>query len=154
TADHRLLVFARRPAPIQISWIGYVGTTGLKTMDYLLADRYQIPVGAEEYFTETVLRMPDGYVCYDPPFDTPAVGPLPALERGRVTFASFNNVSKLNSEVISLWAEILRRIRDSRLLLISPGLGSTTSRERISAAFAAVGVDRDRLELRGIVSWP
>src|SRR5205814_8601289 len=67
TAVNRLLVFARKPAPIQITWAGYVGTTGLQAMDYLLADRYEIPPEAEGYYRERVLRMPDGYVCYDPP---------------------------------------------------------------------------------------
>ena len=67
TAHNRLLVFARKPAPIQITWIGYVGTTGLAAMDYLLADRYEIPPGGEYYYRERCCGMPDGYLCYDPP---------------------------------------------------------------------------------------
>ena len=82
TAHNRLLVFARKPAPIQVTWAGYVGTTGLKAMDYLLADRYEVPPGAERHYQERVLRMPDGYVCYDPPAYAPPVTPLPALDRG------------------------------------------------------------------------
>ena len=74
TAHNRLLVFARKPAPIQVTWAGYVGTTGLKAMDYLLADRYEVPPGAERHYRERVLRMPDGYVCYDPPVYAPAGG--------------------------------------------------------------------------------
>ena len=82
TADHRLLVFARRPAPIQISWMGYVGTTGLKAMDYLLADRFHVPPAAEAHYREKILRMPAGYVCYDPPASAPAVGPSAGARAG------------------------------------------------------------------------
>ena len=78
TAGHRLLVFEQRPAPIQISWIGYVGTTGMRSMDFLIADRWHVPASAEAHYRETILRMPDGYVCYDPPEGAPAIGPLPA----------------------------------------------------------------------------
>ena len=97
--------------------------------------------------------MPDGYVCFDPPAEAPAVGPLPALERGYVTFGSFNNLSKITPEVIALWAEIVRRVPGSRLLLVSPALDGATARERIGAAFVAAGGDRDQLELRGAQPW-
>ena len=98
TAHNRLLVFARKPAPIQVTWAGYVGTTGLKAMDYLLADRYEVPPGAERHYQERVLRMPDGYVCYDPPAYAPPVAPLPALDRGQVTFGCFNNPAKITPQ--------------------------------------------------------
>jgi predicted O-linked N-acetylglucosamine transferase (SPINDLY family) len=149
SANHRLLVFAQRPAPIQISWIGYVGTTGLKAMDYLIADRFHVPSRALEHYCERVLTMPDGYVCFEPPAEAPAVGPLPALGRGSFTFGSFNNLSKITPEVITLWAGIVRRVPGSRLLLVTPALDSTTARERIGAAFVAAGGDPARLELRG-----
>ena len=154
TSGHRLLVFARRPAPIQITWIGYVGTTGLAAIDYLIADRFHVPPGAETQYREKVLRMPDGYVCFDPPAEAPPVGPLPARGSGHVTFGSFNNVPKLSSEVIALWARIVGRVPDSRLLLISPALGSAAVRERITAGFVAAGGDRTRLEIRGSLGRP
>ena len=82
-----------------MTWAGYVGTTGLQAMDYLLADRYEVPPGAEQHYQERVLRMPDGYVCYDPPAYAPPVAPLPALERGQVTFGCFNNPAKITPQV-------------------------------------------------------
>jgi predicted O-linked N-acetylglucosamine transferase (SPINDLY family) len=118
-------------------------------MDYLIADRYHVPAGAEAHYRETVLRMPDGYVCFDPPAEGPTVGPLPALERGRVTFGSFNNVAKLTPDVLATWAQILRRVPGSRLLLVSHALGQAVVARRIEDAFIAAGVDRGQLELRG-----
>ena len=115
TAHNRLLVFARKPAPIQITWAGYAGTTGLEAMDYLLADRYEVPPAAERYYRERVLRMPDGYVCYAPPADAPPVSALPALGRGAVTFGSFNNPAKISPRVVEVWASILRRLPGARL---------------------------------------
>jgi predicted O-linked N-acetylglucosamine transferase (SPINDLY family) len=153
TPDNRLLVFARRPAPVQITWIGYVGTTGLEAMDYLIADRFHIPPGAESDYRETILRMPDGYVCYEPPAAAPDVAPLPALASGHVTFGCFNNAAKITPEVIATWAEILRRVPGSRFMLVAPALGGATTRERIASALAAAGGDPTRLELRGPLPW-
>ncbi len=154
TGDHRLLLFARRPAPIQITWIGYVGTTGLAAMDYLIADRYHISLEAEVHYREKVLRMPDGYVCFEPPAGAPAVGPLPALARQQFTFGSFNNVSKLSSDVIGLWAQIIQRVPGARLVLLSPALNGRTARKRVGDAFLAAGGTADQLELRGTVLRP
>jgi protein O-GlcNAc transferase len=154
SCDHRLLVFARKPAPIQVTWIGYVGTTGLTAIDYLIADRYHVPEGSEEHYREKVLRMPDGYVCFDPPADAPAVGPLPATGHGAVTFGCFNNVSKLTTEVLTLWAGILRRVPGSRLRIVSPGLNGKGSRIRVRDAIVASGADPARLELQGTLLQP
>ena len=104
TARNRLLVFARMPAPIQITWMGYVGTTGLEAMDYILADRYEIPPEAEPYYCEKVLRMPDDYICYAPPAHAPWPAPLPAIAAGRITFASFNNPTKITRDTVALWS--------------------------------------------------
>ena len=97
--------------------------------------------------------MPDGYVCYDPPAEAPEVGPLPALERGHVTFGCFNNLAKITPEVLAVWAQIVGQVPGSRLLLVSPALDGATARQRTEAEFVAAGGDRDRLELRGTMPW-
>src|SRR5207253_2369431 len=110
-------VFAVKPAPVQVTWAGYVGTTGLMAMDYILADRFHIPPQCDADYCEKVLRMPDGYVCYDPPAEALPVSPLPALKQSYVTFGSFNNPAKLNRHVIEVWAKVLRLLPQSRLVL-------------------------------------
>jgi protein O-GlcNAc transferase len=147
TAHNRLLVFARKPAPIQISWIGYEGTTGLAAMDYLLADRFVVPEGSERHYRETVLRMPDGYLCYDPPEAAPPVGPPPSLKEGFATFGSFNNPAKITPEVVAVWSRILRGAPTARLVMKYRGLGDPSVRKRFLDLFAANGVGAQRLDL-------
>ncbi len=149
TARNRMLVFARRPAPVQLTWLGYVGTTGLQAMDYLLADRHETPPGAEPYYREKVLRLPDGYVCFDPPPDAPPVSPLPALTAGHVTLGSFNNPAKLTPAVVATWSEILTRLPNARLLLKYRGLDSRAAQSRLRELFARHGIDAARVELSG-----
>jgi predicted O-linked N-acetylglucosamine transferase (SPINDLY family) len=148
--SQRLLVFARKPAPLQMTWIGYVGTTGLAAMDYLIADRYQVPAGTEQHYREQILRLPDGYVCFDPPREAPPVGPLPAENRGQLTFGCFNNPVKINRAVVALWAEVLRRVDGARLLLKFGGLGDPSARRRMAELFAAHGIAAERVELSGM----
>jgi predicted O-linked N-acetylglucosamine transferase (SPINDLY family) len=147
TAHNRLLVFARKPAPVQVTWIGYEGTTGLAAMDYLLADRHVVPQGSQQYYREHVLRMPDGYLCYDPPASATPVGPPPSLTKGHATFGSFNNPAKITPEVVAVWAEILRRVPTARLVLKYQGLGDPTVRRRYLDLFAAHDLEPQRLEL-------
>jgi predicted O-linked N-acetylglucosamine transferase (SPINDLY family) len=147
TLNNRLLVFARKPAPIQLTWIGYVGTTGLRAMDYLVADRHHVPVDAEPFYCETVLRMPDGYVCFDPPADAPPVEPLPAAATGRVTFGSLNNPAKISPLTVAAWSQVLRRVEGSRLILKYRGLHSHAASSRLRERFAAAGLEPERLEL-------
>jgi predicted O-linked N-acetylglucosamine transferase (SPINDLY family) len=149
TAHNRLLVFARKPAPIQVTWAGYVGTTGLQAMDYILADRYQIPPGAERHYQERVLRMPEGYVCYAPPADAPVVTALPALERGQVTFGGFHNTAKVTPQVVEVWARILRRLPGSRLVLQYRGWDDPGVARRFAGMFAAQAIEPGRLEFLG-----
>ena len=149
TAHNRLLVFARRPAPLQVTWAGYVGTTGLQTIDYLLADRYEVPPGAERYYQERLLRMPDGYVCYDPPDYAPAVGPLPALNDGSVTFGCFNNPAKVTAQAVEVWSRILHRLPGARLVLKFKCWDDRGLARRFTEMFAAHAIDPGRLEFLG-----
>jgi predicted O-linked N-acetylglucosamine transferase (SPINDLY family) len=149
TARSRLLVFARKPAPIQATWIGYVGTTGLAAMDYLIADRFQVAEGTEAHYREKILRLPDGYVCLDPPADAPDAGPLPAVRQGRVTFGSFNKPAKISPLVVQTWAGILRRVPRSRLVIRHQGFDAGSVRRRYESLFAGQGIESDRLELLG-----
>jgi predicted O-linked N-acetylglucosamine transferase (SPINDLY family) len=146
TALNRLRVFARKPAPIQITWAGYVGTTGLEAMDYLLADRYEVPEGEESHYREAILRMPDDYICYGPPAYAPPVGPLPAVARGQVTFGSFNNPAKLNPEVVALWSRVLARVPGSRLMLKYRGCDNLPVQDHFRRLFAGQGIGPERLE--------
>ena len=114
TARNRLLVFARKPARIQVSWIGYEGTTGLAVMDYLIVDQWMVPRGSEHHYREKLVRMPDGYLCFDPPADAPSALPPPSLERGFATFGSFNNLAKITPEVVAVWSKLLRALPTAR----------------------------------------
>jgi protein O-GlcNAc transferase len=147
TARNRLLVFARRPAPVQITWIGYEGTTGLEAIDYILADRYTIPPAQERWYKERILRMPDGYVCYDPPQTAPEVAPLPAAKNGFLRFGSFNFLGKITPQVVEVWAKVLGRVPGSRIMLKYRGLGEEAVCRRYLGLFTAVGVDPSRVEL-------
>jgi predicted O-linked N-acetylglucosamine transferase (SPINDLY family) len=148
TGNNRILVMARKPAPIQITWGGYVGTSGLAAIDYILADRHEIPSGDERHYRERILRMPDAYVCFEPPA-APAVSPPPALDRGYVTFGSFSNPGKLGPQVAEPWARILERVPGSRLLLKYKGLDDPVNADRINAMFAAQGIEPERIVLEG-----
>jgi predicted O-linked N-acetylglucosamine transferase (SPINDLY family) len=147
--SNRLTLFARKPAPIQISWAGYVGTTGIKAMDYVLADRHHVPPEMEPYYQEKVLRMPDGYVCYDPPAYAPEVGPLPAAANGYVTFGSFNRLAKTTPEVVDVFCRVLKRVPDARMIVKFTGLDGPSTNRRYAEMFAQRGIDPQRLELLG-----
>jgi tetratricopeptide (TPR) repeat protein len=148
TGAHRLLVFAAKPAPLQASWLGYPATTGLAQIDYLIADRRQIGPEDERFYAERILRLEPGYLAYVPPEDAPEVTPLPALERGSITFGSLNNLAKLNPETLALWAKVLDAVPGSRLLLAWASLGDAGVRQRLGAMAAASGIAPERLLLR------
>lgn len=149
TGGHRLRIFTYKPAPLQVTYLGYPNTTGLSTMDYRLTDALADPEGQERFYTEKLVHLPGCFLCYLPPADAPAVTSPPSDEAGFVTFGSFNNLSKINSQVVELWSEILRGVPKSRLLLKNHSLTDADTRENYHAMFAGHAITRDRLELIG-----
>lgn len=148
SAGGRLRVFARKPAPVQVTWLGYPCTTGLGAMDYRISDAHADPVGASEpFYSETLYRLPDAFDCYGPPRDAPGVGALPAVAQGGITFGSFNNLAKLSAATRALWARVLLAVPASRLLLKAGPLSDAALRQRLSDAFAELGVGAERLIL-------
>jgi protein O-GlcNAc transferase len=117
TRDSRMTLFAMKPAPIQVSWFGYMNTTGLPTMDYRLTDDHLAPPGCERFYSEKLVRLPRS-MGYRPEPLAPPIDSLPALRNGFVTFGSFNSIRKLSPEVIALWARLLHEVQGSRLRLI------------------------------------
>jgi len=144
-----LLAFARRPAPLQMTWLGYPGTTGMGAMDCILADAYHIRPGEEVFYAEKVLRMPHGYACYGPPDYSPSVSELPALKNGHVTFGCFNNPAKFSPAIMQAWVEILNRVPQSRLLLKFFGLEYADVQSELVGRFAKAGIDPARVMIEG-----
>ena len=142
-------LFARKPASVQIAWLGYPGTTGLAAMDFLLADRFHIQPGEEAWYSESILRLPHGYACYSPPNYLPEVNALPALANGVITFGSLSNPSKLSPTTLNIWGEILRRVPASRLLLRYGGLDEPQCQAAIRGHFSQRGISPDRIILEG-----
>lgn len=156
TAGNRLGVFARKPAPLQVNWLGYPDTTGLAAMDARLTDAiadppHDGPGGADRFAVETLVRLPQGFLCYGASDEAPPVAPLPAGAAGPITFGSFNNLPKLSDETLDLWAQVLLAVPDSRLLLKARGLDDPAIRQGVIARFALAGVDQSRLRFAGRV---
>jgi len=149
TGRNRLPMFAWRPAPVQVSWLGYFATTGLAEIDYVLADPHVVPPDEASQYVEQIWRLPDCYLCFTLPDVRVPVAPLPALANGYVTFGCFNNHKKLNDGVIALWSRLLRAIPDARLMLKNHQLSEAVIRSETIARFAAHGIDANRLVLEG-----
>ncbi len=147
TAGNRLLLFARRSAPIQMSWLGYSwGGTGMAAMDYRITDRYADPEGeSDSHYREQLLRLPHSKWCYLPPAAMPACNALPAQSRGYITFGSFCSFPRISNETMQAWAQLLRRLPGARLRVI--GAPSGESLDRMLEILDAAGVHADRLDL-------
>jgi protein O-GlcNAc transferase len=149
TAGSRLSVFAARSAPVQLTWAGYVGTVGLNTYDGIIADPVEIPPSHDECYLEPIIRLPDCYVCYDPPPRAPETGPLPFLRTGTFTFGCFNRPAKLNTDVARAWAKILARVPQSRILLVYGAMNEKATQDAVYGILDGGGVRRDRVVLVG-----
>jgi predicted O-linked N-acetylglucosamine transferase (SPINDLY family) len=147
TAANRLTLFASRPAPIQCTWLGYAGTTGLPEIDYIIGDRFVLPPEEAQLCTEQPFRLPNSYLCFTPPEAEIAVTTLPALSGGRLTFGCFNNLLKLNNSVVALWSALLAAVPNSQLFLKTAQLHNPDVCDRLESQFAAHGIAADRLIL-------
>ncbi|TXF13727.1 tetratricopeptide repeat protein [Pelomicrobium methylotrophicum] len=145
TAFHRLTVFARRAAPVQVTWIGYFHSTGLAEIDYLLTDPHTSPPECGQYFSETPIYLGSTRFCFFPPPYAPPPAPAPTQRGLPFTFGCFNRLAKINDEVVEVWAEILRRAPGSRLWLKAGALKDPWVKADLAARFAACGIDCGRL---------
>ena len=155
TRDNRLGIFARKPAPVQVTWLGYPNTTGLAAIDYRITDAVADPEGeADRLHSERLFRLPRLFLCYGAPPEAGPVTVLPARAAGFVTFGSFNNVSKVQPKTAKLWSRILHAVPGSRLVLKSQHLRDRTVRERYTELFGAEGITAARLDLLPWVAAP
>ena len=152
TADNRLPVFARKPAPIQVTWLGYSNTTGLTAMDYRLTDGIADPPAATEHLhTERLIRLPDCAWCYRADGNAPPVSPLPVLQAGHITFGCFNAAPKITIPQLILWAGILRAVPDSRIIAKNRSFQDAAARQRVQSVLENEGIAPQRIDLAGYV---
>jgi predicted O-linked N-acetylglucosamine transferase (SPINDLY family) len=146
TGNNRMALFAMKPAPVQATYLGYPTTTGLASMDYRLTDAVTDHADDARYYSEKLLYLKDGFCCYAPPTDVPDVSPLPARERGHVTFASFSNLVKINTGVLDLWCQVLRSNPGSRFVLFRHTLKGSTH-DRFLKMFEERGIPQNRVDI-------
>ena len=149
TAGNRLGVFAMRPAPIQISYIGYPSTTGLNNIDYHITDCITDSDESSQYYSEELIRINGCFLCYTPPSDAPDTSVSPAIKNNYITFGSFNNLAKINSDVVELWSKILHSVADSRLIIKNPSLTDKETADYYYGLFNALEISSDRIDLIG-----
>jgi predicted O-linked N-acetylglucosamine transferase (SPINDLY family) len=147
TADNRLLTFARKPAPIQVTYLGYPTTTGLTTIDYRITDHYIDIQGLNDAVSETPIKLPNSYFCYNPLPDSPPINNLPALTQPKITFGSFNNYAKITPQVKALWAKILQQIPHAQLLLKNKSLNDKETLQQLLAQFTQLGIQSQRINI-------
>lgn len=149
TKNNVLPILAYKPAPIQLSGIGYFNTTGLQTIDYFITDCHVDPVGQnDELFTEKLLRLPQSHFCYTPPASMPECEAAPYLKNGYITFGSFNNFSKVTDKVLRVWFEIMKRVQGSKLVLKSSVFATDDAKNQILKRMYKVGFTQEQLDLR------
>ncbi len=148
--NSRMRNFQLAPAPVQIKWVGgLISSTGLDTMDYLLSDNIETPPGIDDKYTEKLIRLPDDYICYDPPSYLPEVNSAPVHSNGYITFGCFNNASKINDVLLAQWASVLKEVPESRLFLKSFNFENDALKEYIFTTLGNNGIARERLRIEG-----
>lgn len=152
TANNRLGTMAYRPAPIQITWIGYPNSTGLSTIDYRFTDEICDPLETTQTFTERLIRLPGCFLCYTPAAEAPEVSIAPALKNGFITFGSFNALAKQTPEVLRVWASILQAVPNSRLVLKNKPFACDSVKQKYWKIFEDEGIPRDRVDLLPLVA--
>lgn len=154
TANNRLSVFAWHPAPVQVSWLGFLATTGVPGMDYLLADLVSVPDFHREHFTEAVWYLPDTVNCLTPPAASTrlAITPPPAMHNGYITFGCFQNMTKINDDVLALWGQIFQALPQARLRLHSKQMNCPAARELLQQRVSQVGISPERVTIEGTIS--
>ena len=151
TAGNRLPVFAFKPAPVQVSWLGYFATTGVGEIDYLIADSVSVDDAKSDQFTEVIWYLPETRLCFTPPTESPPVASLPATHKGYVTFGCFQNLSKVGEGVLAVWAKILAALPGARLRMQCRELGYDLSRDQLIKRMREHGISDDRVSLHGRV---
>jgi predicted O-linked N-acetylglucosamine transferase (SPINDLY family) len=146
TRNSRLLVCTARPAPIQMTYLGYPNTTGLGAVDYRITDHVAEADDADDFHTETLIRLPRCFLAFAAPGHAPEITPPPVLQNGYVTFGSFNNLAKVNRQIVGLWSRVLQAVPGSRLLLKASGTGDGTAQAHLRDAFRAAGIDPARVD--------
>jgi protein O-GlcNAc transferase len=144
---NRIMVFARKPAPVQVTWLAYPGTTGLETIDYRISDPHLDPGFDDAFYAEKTVRLPHSFWCYDPLTSEPATGLLPAIKNGFVTFGCLNNYTKVTQRTLELWADVLLAVPGSRIHVLAP---RGSARERGGGSLHRLGVDESRVEF---IDW-
>ena len=153
TEHGRLPLFVRKPAPLQASWLGYFATTGVREIDWRIGDPWMTPAAEAGHFTEKIWRLPDCGFCFAPPTDAPPASPPPAQSNGYITYACFNNLAKMNDEVVALWSRILREDGSARLMLKSRQLASEDMRQSVLDRYAAQGIGPERVQLEPVGTY-
>lgn len=147
---NRMRVMAMQPAPLLVKWVGgLINTTGLDTIDYLISDAIETPPGSDDSYVEKLIRMPDDYICYEPPAGVPPVSELPANRNGYITLGCFNNAAKVNNIVLAEWAKIMHQLPESRLFLKSFQYNSTDLCDKIRRLMVELGIEAERLIIEG-----
>ena len=149
TGRNRLSVFTHKPAPIQVTWLGYFDTTGLDSIDYIIGDRFLIPSEEERHYTERVIRLPNAYLSFSPPDVAIDPGPLPALATGKITFGCFNNPAKITEAVIACWSRLLNALPQAQLYLKYKTFDDFGVWRRYIHMFAQHGITSGRIRFSG-----